>query len=355
MNNTEHRIASVSAEAAEWFVRLKDKDLSAAERLRYVQWLRLSPTHIAEMLRISQVYGALRAVGVGESTASKPGDAVADSNVVTWPAGSPIQHARAKLQRRPWMAIAATFVFSALVSGIVWRAMETGNNFETGPGEWRQLELDDRTIVRMGPRTTLHVDFNDMKRSLSLQRGEATFKVARETKRPFIVHAGTAAVRALGTEFGVMHRDSDILVTVAEGKVAVSSKTNGSTVADAGASNSTASLTRISIPLSAGEQVELGPAGPAAVRRIDVQRELAWAERKLIVNETVAQAVSEFNRRNRVQITVADPELAALQVRAVFDAGDPESFAAFLAVSANAKVIRPSKDVLMLEQRETAH
>lgn len=350
-NNTRQRIASISAEAAEWFVRLKDKDLSAAERQRYLQWLRLSPAHIAEMLRISRLYGALRSVGVVETTASDPSDPAADSNVVSLPMNASAQPKRPLLKRRVWMAIAALFVGQVLVTGLIWHATQSGRNFETGPSEWRQIELDDRTVVRMGPRTKLRIDFNDSQRLLALQRGEATFNVAKETQRPFIVHAGEAYVRALGTEFGVMHRDHDVVVTVAEGKVAVS-KVIESKLRSATDSNIDAMLANLAIPLSAGEQIEVSDSMPSTVRRIDVQRELAWADRKLIVNQTVAQAVREFNRRNRIQIKVDDPELASLQVRAVFDAGDPESFAAFLAVSAKAKVTRPAKDILMLEQEK---
>src|SRR5690606_19485186 len=52
---------AVSNEAAEWFVRMRDDRLSMRQRQRNVRWLKQSPTHIAELLRIQQVYKVLRA------------------------------------------------------------------------------------------------------------------------------------------------------------------------------------------------------------------------------------------------------------------------------------------------------
>jgi transmembrane sensor len=43
-------------------------------------------------------------------------------------------------------------------------------------------------------------------RELYLRKGEAHFEVARDRSRPFLVHAGDAVVRAVGTEFEVRVR-----------------------------------------------------------------------------------------------------------------------------------------------------
>ncbi|MDB6156511.1 MAG: hypothetical protein JWO04_217, partial [Gammaproteobacteria bacterium] len=48
----------VAAEAAEWWVVLEG-EVSRTQREQYVDWLRESAMHVAEMLRIAQVHGAL--------------------------------------------------------------------------------------------------------------------------------------------------------------------------------------------------------------------------------------------------------------------------------------------------------
>ena len=48
----DRRLGLTSEEAAEWYVRLRDEELPLAKRLTYLCWLRESPVHIAEMLRM---------------------------------------------------------------------------------------------------------------------------------------------------------------------------------------------------------------------------------------------------------------------------------------------------------------
>ena len=94
--------------------------------------------------------------------------------------------------------------------------------------------------------------------------------------------------------------------------------------------------------LTAGEQVTMPSSGTAEpVRKVDSDRRLAWAKGRLdFEDETVATAVEEFNRYNRVQLHVSDAALATRRVSGVFDASDPESFIAFIQTVARVRVTR---------------
>lgn len=54
MAERRHNLKSVrlAREAAEWFVQLRDNDLGIKERRRYLRWLKRSPRHAAEMLKL---------------------------------------------------------------------------------------------------------------------------------------------------------------------------------------------------------------------------------------------------------------------------------------------------------------
>jgi hypothetical protein len=52
----ERRPVSIREIAAEWLLRWHCGDLSIAERFEYLQWLKTSPVHIAETLRLCRVY-----------------------------------------------------------------------------------------------------------------------------------------------------------------------------------------------------------------------------------------------------------------------------------------------------------
>jgi transmembrane sensor len=135
------------------------------------------------------------------------------------------------------------------------------------------------------------------------------------------VEARDTTVRALGTAFGVENRQSGVIVTVAEGKVAV--------FHSGGAGREAAANAPL---LVANQQITVrASAEPAAVRQIDSAKALAWAQGRLIFESTpVAEAIREFNRYNRLQLRVVDAQLARRPVSGIFSAADPESFVAFI-------------------------
>jgi len=142
----------------------------------------------------------------------------------------------------------------------------------------------------------------------------------------------------------VEHHADSIVVTVEEGRVAVIQTPSTSTPSR----KPLMPLTEIS--LGPDQQVVVPHAGPMGdVRRVDSHRELSWADGRLIFDhESVAEVVRRFNRLNRIQMQVLDPQLAVRPVSAVFDAADPEAFITFLESVANVRVIRPSPDMIVI-------
>jgi len=103
--------------------------------------------------------------------------------------------------------------------------------------------------------------------------------------------------------------------------------------------------------LVANEQVTVAASGSAEpVRTVDSGRALAWAEGRLIFeNEPVERAVAQFNRYNRIQLTVNDAALERRPISGVFSAADPESFVAFIQSVAAVRVMRSQKDDITIE------
>jgi transmembrane sensor len=86
------------------------------------------------------------------------------------------------------------------------------------------------------------------------------------------------------------------------------------------------------------------------VREVDSSRALAWAEGRLVFeNESVARAVEQFNRYNRIQLTVNDADLAHRSISGVFNAADPESFVAFIQSVAAVRVTRDNAADVRIE------
>jgi transmembrane sensor len=320
----EGRVPSVNDQAAQWFIRLRDRDLTMADRRKFVRWLKQSPGHIAEFMRLCQLYGRVKRAKVPTLT---PEDVA--SNVVPL-----VQREPALVETPPagfigsrGVRFAAAACCLALV-GVIANLALSSNTVETHASEWRTVQLADGSVVSAGPNTLVQVDYSQETRRISLQRGEAMFKVMKDESRPFIVNAGSAVARAVGTRFGVERREDRVRVTVAEGKVAVVRS------GQAAALEHTVDLS-IATALVADEGVEIPidtPTVPLHVEKVNSALALAWASGQLILQrETVGEAVAEFNRRNRVQIRIDDPEIADGHLCCVFDAGDPEAFAKLIA------------------------
>lgn len=345
---TEHKdnapAQSVSDQAAEWFIRLRDRDLSAAERRKYVRWLKQSPSHISEFMRLCQLYGRVKRAKIPTLL---PGQAEeGSSNVIALMQREPPPVQQRRLDSRNFRIAAAVCSFALVcVIGVIAKIAFFSNTIETQLSEWRQFQLADGTVVSAGPRTLLQVDFSKDRRRVHLQRGEAMFQVVKDPSRPFIVNADTAAVRAVGTKFGVDRRADSVVVTVAEGQVAVV-RGNQAAALESAIDRS------VAISLVADQRVEISertPSAPLQVERVNSTHALAWAKGQLIFqSETLAEAVTEFNRRNRVQIEVDDPQIAAWHVCCVFDAADPETFAESIAADPAIALVRERPDVLRL-------
>lgn len=87
----------------------------------------------------------------------------------------------------------------------------------------RIVSLGDGSTIRLAPQSTVRIDTAFRERRNVYLSGEAFFEVARDPKRPFLVHTNGLITKVLGTSFRVTAYDKDARVTVQvrTGKVAV--------------------------------------------------------------------------------------------------------------------------------------
>ena len=337
--------AALSEQAALWFVRLVASDLSPQERRQYLAWLKASERHVEALLDIYRYHGYGRRAKLREC--SSP-DRDPPANVIPFtPRGSSERLHQRQMQqrRRRTIRVAAAIAGMAIAVAGAWLAKTSyfDSRIATGAGEWEQALLADGSVVRLGPNTRLRWSFDENRRTIVLSRGEAVFDVARDPGRPFIVSTHAADVRALDTEFGVsLLNGSTAIVTVLHGRVAVSKP--GSRRTTAGGTNGEV------MELMADQQVVMSAAGPQAVRQVNASRELQWASGYYeFRGETVDRAIEEFNRRNRLQVVVADPAIGAIRMPfTTVRLDDPESFAVMLAARSDVQAAYESANVIRL-------
>lgn len=371
----------VSAEAAEWWLELTVNEMPRALRVQYANWLCESPLHGAEMLRIAQVHDALEQFERWpdvDAAGLDAGDALVDFPQRTGAAAGsrsaqpgkrlaipPGGRTESSARRRFWIGAAAASLFAlATGAGILLDALR-GQVIATERGERREMALSDGSVLKVDAETRIRIRFRERERRVFLEQGRALFRVAKAPNWPFLVYVDGTVVRAVGTEFGVERQERGVVVTVADGQVAVGAARSAAadptgsgphvdqavrSAADDGAGLPGNRSAASEIFLTANQQLTVHGSGTDLIpRAVDSSRALAWAEGRLVFeNDTIAAVISQFNRYNHVQLRVIDPVLAGRQISGVFDAADSESFVAFLQGVAAVRVIRDEPQVVTI-------
>lgn len=184
----------------------------------------------------------------------------------------------------------------------------------TGVGERATATLEDGSTVTLNTGTTLEINYTRLRRDIRLVTGQALFKVAHDTSRPFVVAAAMREVVAVGTEFEVRVDGEKVRVALLQGRVRVQR-------AQSRAANSDDSATMVP-----GEQLVASSAG-LELHQADVQELVSWKVGRIRFDDSrLADAVAEMNRYNHTPIEI-DPALAETRISGSFRTGESWTFA----------------------------
>jgi transmembrane sensor len=329
---------SIPEQAAEWLLRWQGGDVNVAERYEYLQWLKTSPVHIAEMLRICRLHSWLKDAKLSLYVTNED----TFSNVVPLASqkreresAKAREAGSASLWRTRFAAGVAVIGLGAVLSiaaKIVW----FDHTLQTQASEWRSVPLSDGSSITAAPFTRLRHDIGDDQRFISLNQGKAVFRVAKDPSRPFLVEAGGIVIRATGTQFAVETGDENVTVTMREGTVVVTP-----------AANSEAKFETLSLKVD--DQLTVSGSGAPRLARVNSEREIDWVHVYLSEGDTIGDAVEKFNEYNEIKIVV-DEQTSGRQMRGRFDAIDPLSFADTVGRAAQAAVVRESPELIRIKQ-----
>ncbi|MCZ0953689.1 MAG: FecR domain-containing protein, partial [Rhodospirillaceae bacterium] len=230
----------------------------------------------------------------------------------------------------------------------------TNGVYSTSIGEQRTTQLADGSTVMLNTNSRIQVDYSREYRDIQLLRGEAHFTVTESDVIPFRVFAANRRVEAVGTAFAVHLRESEVEVTVSEGKVALVS--HAPARADATTSG-VAPVEALLGTLEAGETVIVADSTSDAgkedfIRRIElpnIDRLLAWREGLLAFSgESLETAVEEIGRYTTVNIEIPDPAVRAIRIGGQFPVGETDAMLSALEENFGLRVQRVSRDHVVL-------
>jgi transmembrane sensor len=292
---------AIRDQAISWLVRIQSDHATADDWAALTDWLEASEAH---QVAFEAAEGAWEAVdasrdAIGAALAPPPAQIVA---------------LRRKASRRPswWfpgMAAAACLAAGLLVGPGLWSAYQGAPAaYSTGLGESRSLALADGSQIRMDAQSTLSVRLGWRQRTLTLGQGEATFDVAKDAGRPFVVFVGDQKIHVVGTQFNIRHFDGTVVVTVKRGVVEVYQPDRSD--------QPIARLTK------GWELRHTEGASQSVSAEVDPARAFAWTEGQMVCNdEPLSDIVADLNRRYAIPIRLS-PAAAQRRFSGVLHLGE---------------------------------
>jgi transmembrane sensor len=332
LSSTSKRLnAQIREQASEWLVGFSEGEVDAGAREAFTRWLRTSPEHVLAYLRVSAFWHDAELIdkatrgdidGLVER-ALQENNVVSLRDVGRGSAPSDVSE-RTPSSRRPW-AIAAMLTIACV--GMLFAVLQFhgGHSYATEIGELRTVTLADGSKVELNARSRIKVRFSDSRRDVELLEGQALFSVAKDVARPFIVRSGNTDVKAVGTQFDVNRRPSGTVVTVFEGRVAVTQ----SEVERVRSAPATVDAPRVL--LSPGDQVTATAHTIFPAKKANLAAATAWTEGLLMFDSApLSEVVQEFNRHNLKPMAIMDDRLADVRISGIFPATGAERLTGFL-------------------------
>ena len=185
-----------------------------------------------------------------------------------------------------------------------------------------RVNLSDGSTVMLNRNSEISYParFSGKERKVTL-KGEAFFEITPDSKRPFLIDAGEACVKVLGTSFNVMtdNGNSEVEVLVATGKVLVTSS-DGS------------------------REITLEPGNVGTVSNNAISKSenrdpnYMWNSEVLIYNgDPLEKTFSDLLRVHNMNIVLSDEDIAQKRFTSVIDSQAPDTIITMICKTFNLK------------------
>jgi transmembrane sensor len=283
--------ADVLEEAAEWLMRLSERDLSDSERAEWERWKVSSPERERAWARAQLLQSKLGGL--------PPALAMSALDRPSHP------------ERRAMLGKLALLLAVMPVGWGGWKLAQSQQwtaDYRTRVGERRERVLADGSRITLNTDTAIDVRFDSLQRLVHLREGEILVQTALDASRPFLVSTRQGHMQALGTRFTVRELGSRTYLAVLEGAVKVVLAEN-----------------RQGAPLvvNAGQRTDFSAQTFGGVVAVD-RNVGAWTQGMLMADKMrLADFVAELARYRR-GVVRCDPAIAGLLISGAFPIGDTQ-------------------------------
>jgi transmembrane sensor len=292
--------------AAVWYSRLQSGAEAESVWTDFAAWLEADDANRIAFDQVEALYDDLDEAVPSQEVIARAAPA---PNVVVL-SGRPRRFTPMRVGFAGLAALAASLaVFVGIRLTVVG---EDAVRYATKTGEMQTVLLADGTTVEMNTASTLAVTFTGQERHVTLSQGEALFRIAKDSARPFLVTVGGRDVRDVGTVFNILRDHARTVVTVESGEVSVSP--------DSAAAQGAPVL------LSAGEQLAAEDGAGEAVNHVDPAQATSWRQGYLTYKEApLSVVVADLNRYFAGRIVLSDKDAGVRRFSGVLKVDDEDA------------------------------
>lgn len=310
-------------EAAALFMRVHDNDTSSEDWQAYQAWKAKSGYHKKTIENMESFWNGMDKMN-GLSWPS-PDECEQDG----YDGKQPLPVNKDSIQDPRITSLFHTFfrpvpVVISVLTGlalVIWQLTSTSltpgsNIYHTEVAEHKLITLEDGSELLLGGKSSVKINYNNSHRQVFLDMGEVLFTVAKDADRPFIVKTEETDVIAVGTQFNIRKIPDEIIISVTEGVVHVSTPLDkGQPKTSASPGFSVASETpNIHAELKVGQQIRYNRhSGASPVVEMKSEEIVSWRDGRLIyTGEPLWAVIADINRYYHQKIQITNPEVEEL-------------------------------------------
>ena len=285
----QRRLETAEQEAVAWLSRVDSLDAGEADWLELEVWLQAAPENRDAFDRAELLSAELTAIAPALLRALNARPL----------APAPRRPTRSRPEvaaRRRW--VYATVGLAATLAVAVFVALRQpppapAQLYETAKGQSREVALADGTHIELNSGSRISVRLERDARRVEMTEGEATFDVAKDPNRPFLIATADRSIRVVGTEFDVLDSGGRLRVTVRRGIVSV---------APVGGDID-------KVLLKPGQELDhVVGQEISTVRQVDPEIAFAWRKGNLVYrDQTLDSVVADLNRYFATPLRVVGP------------------------------------------------
>jgi len=284
--------------AADWVNRQRDNaGWSEADQAELDLWLGQAPEHTVAYWRLDAAFERTERLA-----ALRP---------------QPLKRNTARILRNA-LRFAAVVMLCAGGAGVTYeltkQAPPEQRLYTTEIGARKTIKLADGSQIELNTNSQLRIAPGPRPRMAWLDYGEAYFRIAHDSARPFVVMAKGRRVVDLGTEFLVKAEAKRLEVALVAGRAQIDSPQDPN--------QEPAVLTPGDVAIATATAISVTPRSTKALADA-----MSWRQGVLVFKfTTLAAAAAEFNRYNTRKIVIADPAASKLTIVGTFASNDVNAF-----------------------------